>query len=301
MKRKPTFHIFGATGLIGSALIKECENKHYDVCLYSRSGLTSFRFDLVNDDYNLLASKIKQTDYIVNLAAMSQPMLVHKNKEYSNMINVIGNQKLHDIAVEVGCKYFFMSSVEVFDGTSSSLKEEAPKNPVNEYGRQKASAEDYILNHVYDNYVIARTSWNVSSTKVGRCLVPFMIKSLKIDNARMATDNIFTIASAKETANVIIQSVESDFRGIVHIASPDPISRYEIAEIIIQSYSAGGLACKPCLFRDLKFNEPRSRMNILNVTKSIIELQAVYSHPSNIIESRVREINELEERGIEYV
>jgi dTDP-4-dehydrorhamnose reductase len=237
----------------------------------------------------------------VNLAAIAQPILVYKNEEYANLINVIGNQKLYNTAAEVGCKYFFMSSVEVFDGTSSSLKEEDPKNPINAYGKQKAIAEDYILNHTYDNYVIARTSWNVSSTRVGRCLVPFMIKLLRVDDAKMAIDNIFTIASAQETARVIIESLVSDFRGIVHIASPDPISRYAIAEIIIRNSSAAGLACKPCLFKDIKFIEPRSRMNVLNVAKSINMLNAIYSEPATIIERRVHEINKLGDPGIEYV
>ncbi len=294
MKTNPIFHIFGATGLIGSALAIECKKKHYDVCLYSSSGFGTERFDLVNDDYNIIMEKIKPTDYIVNLAAIAQPMLVNKNKEYANLVNVIGNQKLYTCAAEVGCKYFFMSSVEVFDGKNSSLSENSSKNPINEYGRQKAISEDYILNHSYDNHVIARTSWNVSSTNTGRCMISFMIASLKLEGARMATDNIFTIASAQETSKVILESLVSDFRGLIHIASPEPISRYDIAKIIINNYSLRDLKCKPCLFRDINFKEPRSRLNILNVNKSMQILNAVYSKPVNIIEKRVCEINSLE-------
>lgn len=291
MTKRPTFHIFGATGLIGSALAKECKNRHYDTCLYSASGYNTLRFDLVNGDYNLLASRLKPSDFIINLAAIAQPTLVNKNKEYSTLVNVTGNKNLFACAARVGCKYFFMSSVEVFDGKVAFLTEESRKNPINEYGRQKSIAEDYLLNHNYDGYVIGRTSWNVSTTNTGRCLIPFMIEALKLDNARMATDNVFTIASAEETSRVIIASLISDFKGLVHIASPEPISRFDICSIIINSYSAGGLACEPCLFRDIQFEEPRSRLNILDVTKSIVDLDAVYSEPSKIIQHRVHEIN----------
>jgi len=291
MSIKPTFHIFGATGLIGSALAIECKNKDYDVCLYSASGNGSSKLDIAKDDLTYILKHIKTSDYIVNLAAVAQPMTVNRDKEYAYLINVVGNQKLFACAAEIGCKYFFMSSVEVFDGRNWSLTEETPKNPINEYGRQKATAEDFLLSHSYDNYVIGRTSWNVSTTNTGRCLVPFMIDSLRLPGAKMATDNIFTIASAVETSRVIIKSLVSNFNGLLHIASPEPISRFEIAQIIMSSYLPGGLACKPCSFQDIEFNEPRSRLNILNVDKSQHELNAFYSKPRKIIEKRVHELN----------
>jgi dTDP-4-dehydrorhamnose reductase len=301
MNKDPTFHIFGGTGLIGSALANECKKRHYNTCLYSSSGYSTLGFDLVKGDYCFLASRFKPNDFVVNLAAIAQPKLVRQNKEYSYLVNVMGNSKLFDCTAEAGCKYFLMSSVEVFDGRVAPLTEETSKNPINEYGRQKSIAEDYLLSHTYDNYVIGRTSWNVSSTNTGRCLIPFMIESLKLDDAKMATDNIFTIASAKETSRVIIDSLLSGLKGLVHIASPEPISRFEIAEIIIRSYWAGGLACKPCLFRDIRFEEPRSRLNILDVRKSIKELNVIYSEPVKIIEQRVHEINYLESLDSKYV
>ena len=290
MKLKPTFHIFGASGLLGSALVRKCNEKNINVCQYSRTASGTNQFDLVSSDSKIV-NQIRPIDFIVNLAAVSQPMLVSNNTQYAKSVNVYGNQRLHRIALLAGCKYFFMSSVEVFDGTEPALLEDTPKNPINEYGKQKASAEDYILNYGYSNYVIARTSWNVSSTNRGRCLVTFMIKALELDNAKMATDNIFTIASAQETAEIIVRSMLTDYRGIVHIASPKPVSRYEIAEIIIKSYSGRGLSCQPCFFKDLVFKEPRSRLNILDVTNSIQNLKAVYSDPESILLRRIAELN----------
>lgn len=290
MSLNSRFHIFGSTGLLGSALVSRCKEKRINICQYSRTGSGTNKFDLASSDSKLI-NQVRPIDFIVNLAAVAQPMLVSKNTEYARIINVSGNQRLHRIAVLAGCKYFFMSSVEVFDGTESALHEESPKNPINEYGRQKACAEDYIINHGYDNYVIARTSWNVSSTSRGRCLVTFMIRALELDNAKMATDNIFTIASAQETADVIIRAMTTDYRGIVHIASPKPISRYEIAEKIIKNYSGGGLSCQPCLFKDLVFKEPRSRFNVLDVSNSVQNLKAVYTDPESILLRRIAELN----------
>lgn len=292
MVKKPTFHIFGANGLLGSALSKSCKVKGFEVRAYSKSGSDSIRLDLNNFDVNKLVSEIRNTDIVVNLAAIAQPTAVFNNIEYARSVNVGGNEKLHNVAEVAGCKYFYMSSVEVFDGTEPVVFEDTPKKPVNEYGRQKAEAEDYITENGYRNYVIGRTSWNVSSTNKGRCLVPFMINALKQGGAKMAVDNIFTIALASETAEVIISSLIRDYTGIVHIASPEPISRYRIAEIIMSNYKSTRLSCQPCRFEELVFHEPRSRLNILDVSTSLNRLHATYSHPEEILLKRIREVDE---------
>lgn len=291
MVNKPSFHIFGANGLLGSALASRCREKGFEVRAYSRSSPESIRLDLSSFDISLLVNEIRSKDIVVNLAAVAQPMAVFNNIKYSRLINVGGNKKLHDVAAIAGCKYFFMSSVEVFDGTEQIVFEDTPKKPINEYGRQKAEAEDYIIGSGYNNYVIGRTSWNVSSTNRGRCLVPFMINALQEDGAKMAVDNIFTIALASETADVIISSLLTDYTGIVHIASPEPISRYRIAEIIIENYSSVRLNCQPCRFEEIVFREPRSKLNILDVSTSMNKLHASYSSPEEILLKRIRELD----------
>lgn len=296
MNNVPRFHIFGASGLLGSAMVSVCESSGRKYTPYSHSGFNSICFDISTSDFQIFSNRISANDFIINLAAVAQPSIVKINKEKANMVNVVGNSRLTNFAADVGCKYFFMSSVEVFDGSKWLLNEDAAKCPLNEYGRQKAQAEDNIQNHGHNNYVIGRTSWNVSSTNKGRCLVPFMIKALECDDAKMATDNIFTIASASETAMNIIRACESNLKGIVHIASPAPISRYDIATIIIQSFKAKLLNCQPCLFSDLIFQEPRSRLNVLDVSRSIREFEAEYSEPEKIISARINELNTLNQR-----
>jgi dTDP-4-dehydrorhamnose reductase len=119
-----------------------------------------------------------------------------------------------------------------------------------------------------------------------------MINALKQDGAKMAVDNIFTIALASETADVIISSLVTDYSGIVHIASPEPISRYRMAEIVIENYSSAQLTCKPCRFEELVFHEPRSKLNILDVSTSINKLHATYFSPEEILIKRIREVDE---------
>jgi len=287
----PVFHIFGATGLIGSSLTAYCIQTGRPFETYSNSGRYGTKVD-ISSELSVNNIKIpKPNDYIINLAAIAQPAAVYKQQELAKAVNVAGSRNLARLAENSGAKYFFMSSVEVFGGNLACANENTPTSPLNEYGRQKELAEKYILSEHHGKYVIGRTSWNVSSTNTGRCLVKFMIESLQKASPKMATDNIFTIASSRETAENIARAMELDFEGILHIASPSPISRFEIAELIINTYTNRKLKCSPCLFADIMFTEKRSRLNILDTSKSIECIGALYSDPRQIILEKVFELN----------
>ncbi len=218
-------------------------------------------------------------------------MKVLANIDHARAINVNGNHNLAKYAEKYGCKYFFMSSVEVFGREIEGLKETTETSPINEYGRQKEEAEIHLLESNDKNIIIGRTSWNISMNGIGRCLIDVMIDSLEKPDSKMAEDNLFTIASSYETAGNIIKALESNFTGIVHIASPTPISRYKIAKIIMKLSRSKMLSCKKCKFNDLSFKEPRSRLNVLDSSLSILTFNASYSDPTKIIIDRLINLN----------
>ena len=159
------------------------------------------------------------------------------------------------------------------------------------YNQEKFEAEINTLGHDNLISIIGRTSWNVSMNGIGRCLVDVMIDSLSSKNARMAVDNYFTIASAQETAANIIKCLESDFHGIVHIASPSPISRFDIADTIVKASRLSNLNFSPCHYADLEISKHRSRLNILDTTLSILKFNAKYSDPRSILIKKVAKMN----------
>ena len=291
MNLNPTFHIFGSSGLLGSALCLECKSKNKSVIKYSFSGADSIKIDICDFSNLNNISHPNPGDYIINLAAIAQPQKVYQDKLKAYAVNVGGSENLATFAEERGCKYFLMSSVEVFGRDLTILTESDKPQPINEYGRQKLEAEINTMNHDQLKSVVARTSWNVSMNGIGRCLVDVMIDSLSSKNARMAVDNYFTIASSKETAANIIKCLESDFHGIVHIASPSPISRFDIADTIVKASRLNNLHFSPCHFSDLEISSHRSRLNILDTKLSILKFNAKYSDPRSIIIEKVIKMN----------
>ncbi|MDB2689437.1 sugar nucleotide-binding protein [Luminiphilus sp.] len=285
---KPTLHIFGSTGALGSALIASCNTKAWPHKAYSKSGkFGTLPIDLANPKSLDTISSPKPGDWVVNLAACSQPAQVFASASTAYEINVKASEAMCRWARQKQCKYLLLSSVEVFDGENAPYTEYSPASPINEYGRQKVQAENFVSNFSGDSSLIVRTSWNISMTCVGRCLIEVTINSLRTPNARMATDNIFTIASSLETANNILSAIEADQSGLVHIASPKPISRFDLATHIANSSKSQIFTFDACLFEDLNLREPRGKENILDTSKSISSFGAKYSDPYDIVAEKI--------------
>ena len=285
-------HVIGATGLIGSSLCKHLKQKGIQYLSYGRSKYNDVIIDISNEDEVNRKLKVKGGDIVINLAAIAQPGLVFKEPNRAYEINVNANKYVVNKCADVLAKYFYMSSVEVFDGKNRAYTEHEEKKPMNEYGRQKAEAEDYIEKRYKSGSLIGRTSWNISSENKGRCFIEYMIDMISTKGARIAVDNWFTISSSQQTSELIVDACFGLESGIIHIASPKPISRLIVADMIANKLSISNKTYESCRFRDITFVEPRSQYNILDVRKSIELLNAVYAAPEELIDLKLKMIRE---------
>lgn len=288
-----TLHIFGASGLIGNSLKRLCDIKNIPNVTYSSSNKKGIDVSVdIRFEKNFInLNNVTSNDVIVNLAAIANPSLVFKYPKLSKEVNVNGCSNILKWAKKKNAKFVFMSSVEVFDGILPSYREGDSTNPVNLYGKQKEISEKEIINSYGENSLITRTSWNISDNGIGRCLVEMTLDSLLKENAKMAIDNVFTIGSALETADNLLKLISKKISGIVHIASPSPISRFEIADLIKNNIKGYDLNFSPCKFSDLKFIEPRSKRNVLDTTLSMNCADCEYSDPRSIILKKVNKLN----------
>ncbi len=90
-----------------------------------------------------------QPHIILHLAGSNRP---------SDMAAVIRDGTKHIVQAAQKCeaRLIYLSTDSIFDGLSAPYDEAAKPNPVNEYGRAKADAEQIVKTH--DNAVIIRTS-----------------------------------------------------------------------------------------------------------------------------------------------
>ena len=142
--------ITGSSGFIGSSLKNFLENKGIKIICYD------LKDSPPNDtrDYANLKSKIKKSDGVIHLAAVSRVKWAHKNPKNCIEINLEGTlnvlQAIREFQKRKPRWLIFGSSREVFGGPKIlPATEKSPKNLINVYGIAKFAGEE--LCKIYSN------------------------------------------------------------------------------------------------------------------------------------------------------
>jgi len=144
--------IFGATGLLGKALVRQWTDDNV-------SGLGSKDADIRNP--NLISNVLEETqpNWIVLAAAYTDVDGCEGNPEHAFDVNCRGALNVAKAAKQFASRLLFLSTDYVFDGAKNRPYEtDDPRAPLNVYGRSKAEAEVQI-SEVLPECCILRTSW----------------------------------------------------------------------------------------------------------------------------------------------
>tara|TARA_A100001035_G_C27763126_1_gene492279 strand:+ start:815 stop:1714 length:900 start_codon:yes stop_codon:yes gene_type:complete len=290
--------IVGASGIIGYQLFLKLKNQGKKVIgtYYNnrKKGLTKFDLtkDKIKDKF-----KISKRDKIILLTAISNPSAVFKYPKFSKNLNVIATKKIIDDIKTIGCKIYFMSSIEVFNGVKGSYHENSIPKPLNLYGKQKLLIEKYLKKRL-KSFCILRTSFIVGSDPKHRCPVKLTYDTLLKPNAKMAKDNYFAITSVNDLCGMIIKILfNKKFQKlkICHVSSKEKISRTELAKFVIK-YSKLGfrMKFKETLFKFIKYSEPRGRQNnLISINEEINKYK--YEDASTVIKNKIKKIEKFNE------
>jgi dTDP-4-dehydrorhamnose reductase len=219
--------IFGASGLLGKALIREWKG---DVV----TGLSSRDADIRDEKCVLEVVRQTRPEWIVLSAAYTDVDGCESNAETACAVNRNGAVNVARAANERGARLLFLSSDYVFDGKKTTPYEtNDPRNPQSVYGQTKAEAEIKLL-ALMPECCIVRTSWLFGVG--GRC---FPDTILKLAASRSALDVVddqrgtptYTVDLARTIVSLCRQSAE----GIVHATNAGACSWFEFAQQIVRS------------------------------------------------------------------
>ncbi len=131
--------LFGASGLLGKALMREW---HQDAV----TGLSSSDADIRDAGRVLQVVRDTRPEWIVLSAAYTDVDGCESNAELAFAVNRGGAVNVARAARAVGARLMFLSSDYVFDGQKTTPYETSdPRNPQSVYGRTKAEAEIRLL------------------------------------------------------------------------------------------------------------------------------------------------------------
>ena len=129
------------------------------------------KFDFTKDNLEKISKDLNKNDIFIILSAYSNPSWIAENKEKAYELNVKHTINLIDQISKIGSKIYFMSSVEIFDGSTNKIVESTKPNPLNYYGKTKFLVEEYLIKV---NYHILRTGWNVDINSKRVCSYTYL-------------------------------------------------------------------------------------------------------------------------------
>jgi len=255
---KNKIYLIGASSGIGMATYHEAKVRQLNV-------VPTYRFNpieggicytLENDSPSIF--NLHENDVVVIFAACSDQSWVRMNRNNSRQVNVVATKKIIFEALLKKAKVVYVSSEAVFGEKNLNgwLENDRPC-PVTEFGKQKYEIEK-LLNSVKMSTII-RTGWNVWDFISNRCIIQNIYEGLLTKKIKIAKDNIFSLTNIYDTANLILDTIQNEFFGIIHSVSGIPISRKELADsIMTKSMYKKEMGYLSINYDDLDLLEPKS-------------------------------------------
>jgi dTDP-4-dehydrorhamnose reductase len=138
-------------------------------------------------------------------------------------VNAVGSGVVARAAA--GRRLVHLSTDVVFDGTRGRYREEDEPAPANDYGRSKAEAERRVA-AAHPGASIVRTSLLYGGTEPGPQ------ERLARENRRFFVDEIRSPAVVGDLAEALLDLVEVEHAGPLHLAGADDVSRFDFAVLL---------------------------------------------------------------------
>jgi dTDP-4-dehydrorhamnose reductase len=240
--------IFGATGLLGKALMSEWAGDEV-------TGLASSDGDIRGEKRVSELVGQSRPDWIVLAAAYTDVDGCETNRKLAFDVNCAGAVNVARAARQHNSRLLFLSTDYVFDGTKTAPYDTSdPRLPQSVYGQSKAQAELQI-SQVLPDCCILRTSWLFGAG--GKCFPDTILKLASTrSKLEVVSDQRGSPTYVKDLAGAIAQLCRKDAKGIVHATNSGQCSWYEFAREILER---SGLQTKVVETSSDKFVRPAKR------------------------------------------
>jgi len=160
--------VTGGAGYVGSVLVPKLLKKGYqvkvvDLFMYGENVLDRVKDDpklkLIKGDIRdslMLAKELKDVDAVIHLACISNDPSYELDPDLGKSINYDATKKLIDLSKELGVKRFVYASSSSVYGIKEeeSVTEDLKLEPLTDYSKYKALAEEYLLKQRAPGFVV---------------------------------------------------------------------------------------------------------------------------------------------------
>jgi dTDP-4-dehydrorhamnose reductase len=195
-------------------------------------------------------------DALIHAAALSQPNACQDNPDWSYQINVLASWRIAEECARLGIPCVFTSSEQVFDGTQAPYRETDPRSPLNVYGEHKAMAEVGMLER-YDRVAVCRMPLMFGAAPQRPSFIQPFIQRLRSGILLQAfTDEMRMPLSGWDAAQGLLLALRRH-QGIWHLGGKESLSRYAMAQILVDVLGIEQARIEPCKQADGPMSAPR--------------------------------------------
>ncbi len=279
--------LIGAAGLVG---------RHVHAALSGRDVVATFRRQPVAGgvfldvtDASAVRGLVATTrpDTVVLAAADPYVERCEREPAATRRINVDAAVTVRDAAREHDALFVVFSSEYVFDGTAGAYREDDPRQPLNEYGRQKVALED--LARDVPRHLVLRISGVFGRQSAGRNFVLQLVDSLRAGREfDVPSDQLITPTDAVSLGQAVVELMDRGHVGVFHAAGPEILARTEFARMVADAFGLPAALLRPRPTAELGLAAPRP----LRAGLSVQKLRATLGHglqaPREALESLAR-------------
>jgi dTDP-4-dehydrorhamnose reductase len=230
---KPRLLVTGASGFLGWNLCQEARAA-WDVLGVVHQGdavppgVALLRADLLDERARGQLLATHRPDAVVHLAAMANTGVCERDPAGTRLLNVDVPAQLAGLCAERRLPFAFASTDMVFAGTAAPYAETDRPDPICEYGRQKATAEERVLDSCPTALVCRLPLMFGEPSPRSGSFLSGLVRNLKEGNpVRLFTDEFRTPAEARCVARGIL-GLLGHASGVYHLGGPARISRYDL-------------------------------------------------------------------------
>ena len=156
------------------------------------------------------------------------------NQNQDNLDSILpATRNLAEAAVKIDARLIHVSTDLVFDGQHGPYSEAATPSPLSEYGQAKAQAEEIVMTH-NTKALVVRPSLIYGINPIDH-QTRWLIKGIEENQPiRLFTDEYRSPIWVNTLGLALLELAESAVTGIVHLAGPQALNRWEFGQAILK-------------------------------------------------------------------
>jgi dTDP-4-dehydrorhamnose reductase len=251
--------VIGASGQVGEHLLHALRERGLSAVgtYFSHEAPAMEPLDVRNATQVLATVGRLRPDVIYLPASLTNVDWCEQNPREGYAINVLGVHNVLRAAGEVGARLVYFSSDYVFDGHDGPYAEDAPVNPLCEYGKQKVMAEHGVVLHAPDSLIV-RTTVVYGWERQGKNFIQRLRDTLGAGKTmRAPLDQIGSPTYAPDLARAAVELAQQKATGVFNVVGGELADRCEFAREAARVFGLDENLIEPVETSELK--QPASR------------------------------------------